>query len=57
MFQTCVMRNKWGHSTFGICKHLGIIEKKRNKAKWYVRKNKVYGTMYNRIHIHPLLAE
>ena len=44
MFQTCVMKNKWGHSTFGICKHLGITEKKRNKAKWYVRKNKVYGT-------------
>ena len=33
MFQTCVMRNTWGHSTFGVCKHLGIIEKKRNKAK------------------------
>lgn len=38
------MRNKWRCNTFGVCKHSGIIEKK-NKAKWYVRKNKVYGAM------------
>lgn len=28
MFTRHVMRNKWRRNAFGICKHLGIIEKK-----------------------------
>lgn len=32
------MRNKWGHGTFGICKHLGIIEKKEMKQNGMLEK-------------------
>lgn len=41
--QSCGVRIKWEHTTSGICKHLGITEKKRKKAKLYITKSKAYG--------------